>query len=112
MTPERTVPGDGDAHPVLRLDDTTHQRTRLGILAILSENTRADFAFLRDALGLTDGNLSRHLSVLDDAGLVSVTKVFEGRRPRTWVKATRQGAAALDRELHALRDLLARLDRA
>lgn len=106
-----TARGDDDEHPVLRLDDTTHQRTRLGILAILSETTRADFAYLRNALGLTDGNLSRHLSVLEEAGLVAVTKVFEGRRPRTWAQSTRKGKAALDRELHALRDLLDRLDR-
>ncbi|MGI8684476.1 MAG: winged helix-turn-helix domain-containing protein [Acidimicrobiales bacterium] len=111
MTAEPTAPGEGEEHPVLRLEDTIHQRTRLGILAILSETTRADFAYLRGALGLTDGNLSRHLSVLDEAGLVTVTKVFEGRRPRTWIRATKKGTAALERELHALRDLLDRLDR-
>lgn len=97
-------------HPVLRLEDTIHQRARLGILAILSETARADFAYLRDALALTDGNLSRHLSVLEDAGLVAITKVFESRRPRTWVKITRKGSAALAREVAALRDLLGRLD--
>jgi DNA-binding transcriptional ArsR family regulator len=97
-------------HPVLRLDDTIHQRTRLGILAILSEAPRADFIHLRDTLGLTDGNLSRHLSVLADAGLVKINKVFEGRRPRTWVQATRKGNTALAAEVAALRDLLTRLD--
>lgn len=102
--------GAGDEHPVLRLEDTIHQRARLGILAILSETSRADFVYLRQALGLTDGNLSRHLSVLEDAGLVVITKVFESRRPRTWVRSTRKGTAALARELAALRDLLARLD--
>lgn len=99
-----------DEHPVLRLEDTIHQRARLGILAILAETPRADFVYLREALGLTDGNLSRHLSVLDEAGLVAITKAFEGRRPRTWVKSTRKGAAALAREVAALRDLLARID--
>lgn len=96
-------------HPVLRLEDTIHQRVRLGILAILSETARADFVYLREALGLTDGNLSRHLGVLEDAGLVKITKVFEARRPRTRVHSTRKGTAALARELTALRDLLERL---
>lgn len=99
----------GDDHPVQRLDDVVHQRVRLGILAVLTEADRADFAYLRDALALTDGNLSRHLSVLEQAGLVRIHKAFEGRKPRTWVQATRRGRSALDGELAALRDLLARL---
>jgi DNA-binding MarR family transcriptional regulator len=97
-------------HPALRLDDTVHQRVRLGILAVLSEARRADFAFLRDALELTDGNLSRHLQVLEEAGLVKVEKGFEGRRPRTWVEATRRGRRALEAEMTALRELIARVD--
>jgi DNA-binding MarR family transcriptional regulator len=98
-------------HPALRLDDTVHQRVRLGILAVLSEARRADFSYLREALELTDGNLSRHLQVLEEAGLVKVEKGFEGRRPRTWVEATKRGRRALEAEMSALRDLIARVDR-
>jgi DNA-binding MarR family transcriptional regulator len=98
-------------HPSLRLDDTVHQRVRLGILAVLSEARRADFSYLREALELTDGNLSRHLQVLEEAGLVKVEKGFEGRRPRTWVEATKRGRRALEAEMSALRDLIARVDR-
>lgn len=98
-------------HPTQRLDDVVHQRVRLGILAVLAEADRADFAYLRDALALTDGNLSRHLAVLEAAGHVRIRKVFEGKRPRTWVKATPSGRAALDAEVSALRELLARLGR-
>ena len=72
-------------HPALQLDDTVHQRVRLGILAVLQRGQRADFGYLRDALELTDGNLSRHIAVLEQAGLVKVEKGFEGKRPRTWV---------------------------
>jgi DNA-binding MarR family transcriptional regulator len=97
-------------HPALRLDDTVHQRVRLGILAVLEEAKRADFGFLRDALDLSDGNLSRHLQVLEEAGLVRVEKGFEGRRPRTWISATRAGRAALEQELAALRELISRVD--
>jgi DNA-binding MarR family transcriptional regulator len=96
-------------HPSLRLDDTVHQRVRLGILAVLGEAERADFSYLRGSLDLSDGNLSRHLQVLEEAGLIRIEKEFEGRRPRTWVSATRKGRAALDAELGALRDLIDRV---
>ena len=97
-------------HPALRLDDTVHQRVRLGILAVLTEVARADFSYLRDALGLTDGNLSRHIQVLEEAGLVRVDKEFEGKRPRTRVRVTKAGGEALRAEMHALRELIARVD--
>lgn len=97
---------DGGEHPAQRLDDVVHQRVRLGILAVLDQAERADFTFLRRALGLTDGNLSRHLGVLEEAGYLEQTKIFEGRKPRTWVKATRRGKAALAEEMAALRELV------
>jgi len=97
-------------HPALRLDDTVHQRVRLGILAVLHEAASADFSYIRDALDLTDGNLSRHIAVLEEAGLVKVEKDVSGKRTRTWVSATRQGRSALDAELRSLRELISRVD--
>ena len=97
-------------HPSLKLDDTVHQRVRLGVLTVLSEAKRAEFTYLRDALGLTDGNLSRHLQVLEQVGLVKVEKGFEGKRPRTWVSATARGRKALEEEIAALRELISRID--
>ena len=93
-------------HPSTSLDEVVHQRVRLGIMAILGEVPRADFRALRTALEVTDGNLSRHLGVLEDAGYISVAKVFEGRKPRTWITATRSGRAALAAEMGALRRLV------
>jgi DNA-binding MarR family transcriptional regulator len=95
------------AHPTNGLDDTVHQRHRLGILTITAE-ARADFGYLRDALGLTPGNLSRHLTVLEEAGLIQVEKGYEGRRPRTWVGITGAGRAALAAEVDALAKLVRR----
>jgi len=100
-----TVADDG--HPSQRLDDTVHQRVRLGILAVLTEADQADFGFLKDSLSLTDGNLSRHLQVLEEAGYVTISKTFEGRRPRTWVCCTKRGRVAFASEVAALRELLA-----
>lgn len=96
-------------HPALRLDDTVHQRVRLGILAVLSEASRADFGYLREALELTDGNLSRHITVLEQAGLVKVEKKLDGKRTRTWVSSTKAGRRALAAEVAALRELIGRV---
>jgi DNA-binding MarR family transcriptional regulator len=96
---------DGE-HPTNGLDETVHQRHRLGILTITSEARRAEFGYLREALDLTPGNLSRHLTVLEDAGMVKVEKGYEGRRPRTWVSITRSGRSALAAELDALAALV------
>jgi len=102
---------DEESHPSQRLDDVVHQRVRLGILAVLAEADRADFGYLKESLGLTDGNLSRHLQVLEEAGFVRIDKTFEGRRPRTWVASTKPGRAAFASELAALRELIAGVDR-
>jgi len=95
------------AHPTNGLDDTVHQRHRLGVLTITAE-ARAEFGYLRDSLGLTPGNLSRHLTVLEEAGLVRLDKGYQGRRPRTWVRITASGRAALAAELAALTELVRR----
>ena len=95
-------------HPSQLLDDVVHQRVRLGILTVLSEADAVDFGYLKDTLDLTDGNLSRHLSVLEDADLVEIRKGFEGKRPRTWVKATKQGRATLAEYLATLQALIDR----
>ncbi len=100
-------PGPGQPHPTNGLDETVHQRHRLGILTITAE-AQADFGYLKDALGLTAGNLSRHLTVLEEAGLVKVHKGYHGRRPRTWVRITRQGRSALAAELATLTELVRR----
>ena len=112
-TPGQDRPGGAgghaaNGHPTSGIDETVHQRHRLGILTITSEARQADFGYLRDALGLTPGNLSRHLTVLEDAGMVQVEKGYEGRRPRTWVRITGQGRAALGAELAALTELVRR----
>jgi DNA-binding MarR family transcriptional regulator len=97
-------------HPTSRLDPAIHQPVRLGILTVAAETKRIDFVSLRDMLGLTDGNLSRHLSTLEGAGYIAIEKAFEGRRPRTWISATRAGREALRAEIAALREIVAAAD--
>jgi DNA-binding MarR family transcriptional regulator len=98
--------GAAEAHPARGLDDMVHQRHRLGVLAITSKARQADFGYLRQTLDLTSGNLSTHLTVLEEAGLVRVEKGYEGRRPRTWVSITGAGRAALAAEMEALARLV------
>lgn len=86
------------------LDDLVHQRARLGILAMLREAAKVDFVRLRDTLGLTDGNLARHVQTLADAGYVATRKA----QSRTWVSLTAAGRRAFDKELAALRALVDR----
>jgi DNA-binding MarR family transcriptional regulator len=102
------LPDRSNGHPTNGLDETVHQRHRLGILTITAEAKSADFGYLRDALELTPGNLSRHLTVLEEAGLIKVDKGYEGKRPRTWVSITGDGRSALAAELTALTELLRR----
>jgi DNA-binding MarR family transcriptional regulator len=94
------------SHPTARLDPLIHQPARLGILTVASETRRIDFVTLRDLLELTDGNLSRHLATLEDAGYVNLEKAFENKRPRTWISVTRAGRKALAAEIAALRDIV------
>ena len=101
-----------DGHPTNGIDETVHQRHRLGILTITAEAKRADFGYLRDALGLTPGNLSKHLTVLEEAGMVQLEKGYAGRRPRTWVRITGQGRAALATEIRALTELVRQHEKA
>lgn len=99
-------------HPTSGLDDTVHQRHRLGVLTIAAEVRRVEFGYLRSALDLTAGNLSRHVTVLDEAGLLEVGKGYDGKRPKTWVSVTAAGREALAAEMVVLRALLERHDRA
>jgi DNA-binding MarR family transcriptional regulator len=97
-------------HPTNGLNDVVHQKHRLGILTIAAESKRVEFGYLKDALELTGGNLSRHLTVLVEAGLLDMEKGYDGKRPKTWVSITRAGRQALADEIAALRALIARHD--
>jgi DNA-binding HxlR family transcriptional regulator len=74
------------------LDRIIHERARLGVLTSLAANPKGlVFADLKRLCGLTDGNLSRHLQVLQEAGVVEVTKSFSHNRPQTLCRITPVG---------------------
>ncbi|MDQ0324480.1 DNA-binding transcriptional ArsR family regulator [Rhodopseudomonas julia] len=74
------------------LDRVIHEKARLGVLTSLATHPKGlAFADLKKLCGLTDGNLSRHLQVLEEAGLVRLAKGFEGKRPLTTCHMTAEG---------------------
>ena len=75
----------------LVLDRLIHEPGRLAILTVLSSVRDADFVFLQRATGLTKGNLSSHLTKLEDAGLVAIEKRFVLKKPNTNVALTPLG---------------------
>ncbi|GIL25152.1 winged helix-turn-helix domain-containing protein [Actinocatenispora comari] len=94
-----------DTHPRHRLADALNSPVRLSIVAALSRVEKADFKVLRDTIEVSDSALSKQLTMLEDAGYVSISKGRSGRRPRTWVRLSRHGRDALDRHLAALQDI-------
>ena len=74
------------------LDRVIHEKARLGVLTSLMAHPKGlAFADLKQLCALTDGNLSRHLQVLQEAGLVEVIKGYEGNRPHTTCRLTKAG---------------------
>nr|WP_318783514.1 transcriptional regulator [Plantactinospora soyae] len=112
MTTEADIPHPNvpSTHPANGLDDVVHQRVRLGILTIAHEARRVEFGYLRTQLELTGGNLSKHLSVLEEAALIEIEKGYEGRRGRTWITLTAAGNTALAEEIERLKLLIARVE--
>jgi DNA-binding MarR family transcriptional regulator len=90
------------------LDEVIHQRARLGLMSALiaSPQQEAEFNILKERLGLTDGNLSTHLSVLEQHAYVSIEKAFVGKKPKTWVRLTAEGAAAFQRYVATLEAII------
>lgn len=78
----------------LDLDRLIHEPARLKIMAFLSILESADFTFLVSRLGLTMGNLSAHISKLQEAGYVDVEKGYKGNRPQTQLSLTDTGRQA------------------
>lgn len=96
------------ADKAIILDEIIHQPTRLRIMTLLvsvPEPDRLAYGFIQQTLDLTGGNLTIHLRKLQAAGYLTITKEFQGSKPRTWVQATTTGR-------HAYADYLSNLKKA
>jgi DNA-binding MarR family transcriptional regulator len=85
---------DNEATMIPKIDRLVHEPARLTIIAHLYVVESADFLFLQRQTGLTWGNLSSHISKLEAAGYVEVTKEFVDRKPHTALKLTSKGRSA------------------
>ncbi|MDT3684325.1 MAG: transcriptional regulator [Pseudorhodoplanes sp.] len=89
------------------LDRVIHEKARLGLLTSLIAHPKGLlFGDLKQLCGLTDGNLSRHLQVLEEAGLVDIAKSFRHNRPQTLCRITAEGRKRYMRYLNVLEQVV------
>lgn len=90
-------------------NDLIHQALRLKIMAALNAAQSSgplEFNRLKALVGATDGNLSTHLSTLENAGYVQLEKDFVGKKPRTRAAITKPGSAAFRAHVDYLREVI------
>jgi DNA-binding MarR family transcriptional regulator len=89
------------------LDRVFHERARLGIVTSLAGHVDGlGFSELKGLCGLTDGNLNRHLQVLEEAGFVALDKGYEGKRPLTVCRLTERGRKGFAAYIEVLSDVV------
>jgi DNA-binding transcriptional ArsR family regulator len=84
------------------LDPLLHSQLRLAVMSLLISVEEADFVFLKEKTGATSGNLSVQIDKLNEAGYISVKKIFKGKMPCTTCKITKKGILAFDKYVKAL----------
>ena len=105
VRPKTTVePRTGEI--ATNLDRLLHDRMRLGIVSALAAGDEMSFTDLKSALNATDGNLSVHARKLEEAGYVTCTKSFDGRRPRTEYRLSPSGRRELGRYVNHMEALI------
>ena len=97
-----------DDSPINQIDKLIHEPARLLIMAHLFVVERADFLFLMRHTGLTFGNLSSHMSKLEEAGYIDVEKEFIGKRPNTKLALTNAGREAFTPYKEKIVDIVSR----
>ena len=92
--------------PFLQLDRVIHEKGRLAIMSMLAASQELSFTEMRDALNMTDGNLTTHIRTLQEAGYVSVTKSFRNNRPHTTCSLTAAGHKAFTNYINLLEKII------
>jgi len=101
-------PADAGRFAYDGLDRVIHEKARLGILtSLLSKPSGLLFNDLKELCNLTDGNLSRHIQILQESGLIEIWKGFKGRRPQTLCRITPTGKAKFREYLNVLESVIA-----
>lgn len=97
---------DPELHPLADIDQVIHAPARLMVLTYLYVVESADYVFLMRLTGLTWGNLSTHLSRLEEAGYIAINKEFKGKKPHTTISLTKQGRTAFREYKKSLQQVL------
>ncbi|MGO8675384.1 MAG: winged helix-turn-helix domain-containing protein [Limisphaerales bacterium] len=92
--------------PFFQLDRVIHEKGRMAIMSMLAASADLSFTELRDALGMTDGNLTTHIRTLQEAGYLSVTKSFQNNRSLTTCSLTRAGRQAFANYINLLEQIV------
>jgi DNA-binding MarR family transcriptional regulator len=92
--------------PFLQLDRVIHEKGRLAIMSMLAAASELSFTDMRDALNMTDGNLTTHIRTLQESGYVSITKSFRNNRPLTTCSLTEAGKKAFTGYINLLEQIV------
>jgi len=95
--------------PIPEIDKVIHEPARLTIMAYLFVVESADFLFLQRQTGLTWGNLSSHISKLERAGYIEVTKEFLDKKPHTALQLTNRGRTAFQEYRRSMKQIFNKL---
>ena len=90
----------------LQLDRVIHEKGRLAIMSMLAASPELSFTEMRDALNMTDGNLTTHIRTLQEAGYLSVTKSFHNNRPLTTCALTAAGKKTFANYINLLEQII------
>lgn len=95
-----------ELHPLADIDQVIHASARLMVLTYLYVVESVDYVFLMRLTGLTWGNLSTHLTKLEEAGYITLNKEFKGKKPHTTISLTKQGRIAFREYKKSLQQVL------
>jgi DNA-binding MarR family transcriptional regulator len=90
----------------LQLDRLIHEKGRLAIMSMLAASPQLSFTEMRDAVGMTDGNLTTHIRALQQEGYVSVAKTYQNNRPLTTCSLTAAGRKAFTAYIDLLEQIV------
>lgn len=101
---------EGKVQIITEINKLIHEPARLLIISLLYVVESADFVWIKRQTGLTDGNLSSHLSKLESAGYIIVEKRFKNKKPNTLLKLSEGGRKAFEEYRKKLTQILGSTD--
>jgi DNA-binding MarR family transcriptional regulator len=104
-------PGETPLRDLTDVDRLIHEPSRMLIVTLLYTVEKVDFLYLLSETGLTKGNLSAHLSKLEEGGYVQIEKTFRGKIPQTLIRLSETGRKAFETYRKQLKNFVERFDK-